>query len=91
MEKLVEAGLIEGVLDVTTTEVADEVVGGILPCGPLRFEAILEAKVPQYILGRAPSVDGFYGASSMERLPTELAIAQRVRSFMGLKLCVTKS
>jgi len=45
----------------------------------------------QYILERAPSVDGFYGASSMERLPTELAIAQQVRSFMGLKLRGTKS
>jgi uncharacterized protein (UPF0261 family) len=49
MEKLVQAGLIQGVLDITTTEVADEVGGGILPCGPLRFEAILEAKVP-YVL-----------------------------------------
>lgn len=46
MEKLVEAGLIQGVLDVTTTEVADRIVGGILPCGPDRFEAILQAKVP---------------------------------------------
>jgi uncharacterized protein (UPF0261 family) len=49
MEKLVEAGLIQGVLDITTTEVADEVVGGILPCGSHRFEAILKAKVP-YVL-----------------------------------------
>jgi uncharacterized protein (UPF0261 family) len=49
MEKLVEAGLIQGVLDITTTEVADEVVGGILPCGPHRFEAILKAKIP-YVL-----------------------------------------
>jgi uncharacterized protein (UPF0261 family) len=46
MEKLVEAGLIRGVLDITTTEVADQVVGGILPAGPLRFEATLKAKVP---------------------------------------------
>jgi len=46
MEALVEAGLIRGVLDITTTEVADEVVGGILPAGPLRFDAILQAKVP---------------------------------------------
>jgi len=46
MEKLVEAGLIEGVLDVTTTEVADFLVGGILPCEPDRFDAILQAKVP---------------------------------------------
>src|SRR5262249_4030956 len=46
MEKLVEAGLIRGVLDVTTTEVADEVVGGILACGPARFDAILSSRVP---------------------------------------------
>jgi uncharacterized protein (UPF0261 family) len=49
MEKLVEAGLVQGVLDITTTEVADEVVGGILPAGPHRFEAILRARVP-YVL-----------------------------------------
>jgi uncharacterized protein (UPF0261 family) len=49
MEKLVEAGLITGVLDVTTTEVADLVVGGILPCGPARFDAILNSRVP-YVL-----------------------------------------
>jgi uncharacterized protein (UPF0261 family) len=46
MEKLVEAGLIQGVLDITTTEVADKVVGGILPCTSHRFEAILKARIP---------------------------------------------
>jgi uncharacterized protein (UPF0261 family) len=46
MEALVEAGLIQGVLDITTTEVADLVVGGILPAGPDRFDAILAARVP---------------------------------------------
>jgi uncharacterized protein (UPF0261 family) len=46
MENLVEAGLIQGVLDITTTEVADRVVGGILPCGSHRFEAIIAAKIP---------------------------------------------
>ncbi len=40
----------------------------------------------QFILDRVPSVDGFYGASSMERLPTEIAIAQQVRDFVGLRL-----
>jgi len=46
MEKLVEAGMIRGVLDVTTTEVADEVVGGVFPAGKDRFDAILKAGVP---------------------------------------------
>jgi predicted TIM-barrel enzyme len=40
----------------------------------------------QFILDRVPAMDGFYGASSMERLPTEVAIAQQVRDFVGLKL-----
>ena len=44
----------------------------------------------QFILDRVPAIDGFYGASSMERLPTEQAIAQQVRDFMGLKLCPRK-
>jgi predicted TIM-barrel enzyme len=42
----------------------------------------------QFILENTHEVDGFYGASSMERLPTELAIAQQVRDFMGLRLRV---
>jgi uncharacterized protein (UPF0261 family) len=49
MEKLVESGLIQGVLDITTTEVADEVVGGVFPAGPERFRRILNAEVP-YVL-----------------------------------------
>lgn len=46
MEKLVESGLIEGVLDITTTEVADEVVGGLLTAGPQRFDVILQKQIP---------------------------------------------
>jgi predicted TIM-barrel enzyme len=38
----------------------------------------------QFILDRCPEVDGFYGASSMERLPTEAAISEQVRKFSGL-------
>jgi uncharacterized protein (UPF0261 family) len=49
MEKLVSAGLIRGVLDITTTEVADLLVGGVLLCGPDRFEPILRARIP-YVL-----------------------------------------
>jgi predicted TIM-barrel enzyme len=39
-----------------------------------------------YILERCPEVDGFYGASSMERLPTEVAITEQVRRFGQLRL-----
>lgn len=39
----------------------------------------------QFILERCPEVDGFYGASSMERLPTEIAIREQVREFMKIR------
>ena len=39
MEALVAAGFLAGVLDVTTTELADELVGGVLTAGPDRLEA----------------------------------------------------
>ena len=68
MEKLVDAGLIEGVLDVTTTEVADRLVGGILPCRPDRFDAILRAKVPFVLsLGALDMVNFGEPASVPER------------------------
>jgi predicted TIM-barrel enzyme len=37
----------------------------------------------RYVLARAKACDGFYGASSMERLPTEAAIARQVADFVG--------
>jgi predicted TIM-barrel enzyme len=40
----------------------------------------------QYVLERCPGIDGFYGASSMERLPAEVAITRQVQEFVGLKL-----
>ena len=40
----------------------------------------------QYVFDRVPSIDGFYGASSMERLPTETAISEQTRSFKTARL-----
>ena len=39
----------------------------------------------QYVLDRVPKCDGFYGASSMERLPAEVAITQQTRDFKSLR------
>ena len=49
MESLIEAGLVAGVLDVTTTEWADELVGGILSAGPTRLEAAARRGVPAVV------------------------------------------
>jgi predicted TIM-barrel enzyme len=40
----------------------------------------------QFVLEKVPEVDGFYGASSMERLPVEEAIAGQTRDFKKMKL-----
>jgi predicted TIM-barrel enzyme len=39
----------------------------------------------QYIFEKVEEVDGFYGASSMERLPTETAISDQIKKFKALK------
>ena len=39
-----------------------------------------------YVLERVKGVDGFYGASSMERLPTEKAVTEQVRAFADIKM-----
>jgi uncharacterized protein (UPF0261 family)/ABC-type branched-subunit amino acid transport system ATPase component len=46
MEKLVDSGLLAGVIDVTTTEIADEIAGGVLSAGPERLDAIARTGVP---------------------------------------------
>ena len=46
MEKLVDSGLIAGVLDVTTTEIADELVGGVLSAGPTRLDIFSKRNLP---------------------------------------------
>ncbi|HLQ43493.1 MAG TPA: Tm-1-like ATP-binding domain-containing protein [Planctomycetaceae bacterium] len=70
MENLVRSGLIQGVLDVTTTAVADQVVGGVLPCGPHRFEAILDKQIP-YVLSVGALDMANFGAT--ETVPPQFA------------------
>jgi len=50
MESLIESGLVAGVLDITTTEWADELVGGFLTAGPTRLEAAARKGVPAIVV-----------------------------------------
>src|SRR5207302_5488386 len=49
MEGLIKGGFISGVLDITTTELADELVGGVLSAGPHRLEAAGALGLPQVV------------------------------------------
>ncbi len=46
MEKLADSGLLAAVLDITTTEVADEIVGGVLTAGPSRMDVFARSAIP---------------------------------------------
>jgi uncharacterized protein (UPF0261 family) len=55
MEKLVDSGMIAAVLDMTTTEIADHLVGGVFSAGPDRLGAIARTGVPY--VGSVGAVD----------------------------------
>lgn len=65
MESLIEAGMVAGVLDVTTTEWADEIVGGFLGAGPTRLEAAAKTGVPAVIAPGCLDMVNFYGADTV--------------------------
>lgn len=49
MEALIESGMVAGVLDITTTEWADELLGGVLSAGPERLDAAGRAGIPAIV------------------------------------------
>jgi len=49
MEAIIDSGIVAGVLDITTTELADELAGGVLTAGPDRLNATARAKVPAIV------------------------------------------
>lgn len=49
MERMVSAGELDAVLDLTTSEVADHIVGGVMSAGPSRLEAAAKAGIPQVV------------------------------------------
>ena len=65
MESLINEGVIAGVLDLTTTELADEHVGGFLSAGPDRLTAAGRAGVPQVVSTGALDMANFYAPESV--------------------------
>ncbi len=71
MEHLVDTGLLGAVIDVTTTEIADEVVGGVFSAGPGRLDAVIRRRVP-YV--------GSCGALDLVNFHAEETIPARFRA-----------
>lgn len=47
---------------------------------------IAEPKDAEYVLSRTKGIHGFFGASSMERLPVEIAITNTTKEFKDMKI-----
>ena len=69
MEDLIDDGFIAGVLEITTTEWADELVGGVFSAGPTRLDAAARAGLPQVI---APGCVDMVNFGAMDTVPEKL-------------------
>jgi uncharacterized protein (UPF0261 family) len=65
MEKLIENHYFVGVLDITTTEWADEVCGGVLSAGPTRLEAAAGAGIPQVVVPACIDMCNFWAPETV--------------------------
>ncbi len=65
MEQLIEDGAVQAVLDFTTTELADELVGGVMSAGPHRLEAAGRKGVPQLVCPGAIDMVNFGPADTV--------------------------
>ena len=65
MESLIGAGFFAGVLDLTTTEWADELAGGVMSAGPTRLEAAARAGVPTVIAPGCLDMVNFWGVATV--------------------------
>ncbi len=71
MEKLADSGLLAGVIDVSTTEIADEIAGGTLSAGPTRLDVFARHALP-YV--------GSCGALDMANFGAWESVPERFRS-----------
>jgi len=68
LESLVVDGYIAGLLDITTTEWADEITGGVLPGGPNRYDVVSQRGIPQVVVPGCIDMANF---SARETVPKQ--------------------
>ncbi|NHN33720.1 Tm-1-like ATP-binding domain-containing protein [Paenibacillus agricola] len=74
MEALIDEGYVDAVLDLTTTEIADEVCGGIMSAGPIRLTTAARKGIPQVV---APGCLDMANFGPRESVPTSYIGADR--------------
>jgi uncharacterized protein (UPF0261 family) len=67
LESLVADGYISGVLDITTTEWADEITGGVLAGGPNRYDVVSEMGIPQVVAPGCVDMANFWAPETVPK------------------------
>ena len=75
MESLISEGLVDGVLDITTTEWADEICGGVFSAGSTRLDAASAHGVPQLVVPGCIDMANFGG---LDTVPQRYKDAERL-------------
>ncbi len=86
MEQLIEDGAFRAVLDVTTTELADELVGGVMSAGPHRLEAAGRKGIPHLVCPGAIDMVNF---GPIETVPPQFRSRLLYRHNPGVTLMRT--
>ena len=68
LEELIDQGTVQAVLDLTTSELADELCGGSATAGPHRLEAAARMGIPQVVI---PGAIDFVNFRSVEQIPPQ--------------------
>jgi uncharacterized protein (UPF0261 family) len=88
MEAMVDAGLIDGVVDVTTSELTDELCGGVFSAGPDRLTAAGRAGIPQVVVPGALEVINF---GPRDTVPAHLDVPERTIVVHNPSVCAVRT
>jgi uncharacterized protein (UPF0261 family) len=88
MEEMIDENLIDGVIDYTTSELVDELLGGIFPAGPHRLEAAGRKGIPQVVVPGALEVLNFGPRTT---LPEKYNRPERKCIVHNLNVCAVRT
>ena len=88
MEELIDEGLIDGVIDYTTSELTDNYLGGIFSAGPHRLEAAARRGIPQVVVPGALEVLNF---GARHTVPAAFDVPERKLIVHNASVCAVRA
>ena len=88
MEEMIDEGLIDGVIDYTTSELVDEMLGGVFSAGPHRLEAAGRKGIPQVVVPGALEVLNF---GARDTVPAKYNVPERKCIIHNPNVCAVRT